>query len=440
MAVGTEPPKDREEFSKEVAEWLDANINPDMKYFRDVQKMSREQFQMHRDLARGLGAKGWLYPTHPREYGGGGHEGELSGVVSQELAKRRLALPIIDDWTTLATPAILARATEDQKRRFLPAMLRGEALTWQLFTEPEAGTDVANQQINAIRHTRDGEYFVVNGQKIFVGGIHPPPDQFFLMTRSDAEAPRHENLSGFIIPANLPGISIQPLDLFVLSTLGAVSGLTGAIAEGQKNSVFFDDVRVHESCLIGKEGDGWDVIQATFAVEHGGGFRRSTKEAAGDSSGAVVSEEARLQAEEAERERRWTGGQRDYLVEQFLAQCKNNPNIVKRLKENPKLIDHVVSAYIFDRIHRSFHLRNSSGVGDSAYAGPQTTLYHKVGGAQLIADMAEVLGPFALADDDEWILDEGIHEVGQRCGICLAPGGTPEAMKIIISRALAIGR
>ena len=439
MTVDTGSSLSLEEFTKEVQEFLAAKVNPEMKYFRDVQKMSREQYEMHRDLMRALGSRGWLYATAPPEYGGGGLDGARAGVIAGELAKRRLLFPIVDDWTILAMPAIMARGTEEQKRRFLPSMLRGEALTWQLYTEPEAGTDVANIQITVVRDPKDSEYFIANGQKIFVGGIHPPPEQFYLVARTDANAPRHENLSGFIVPANLPGVSIQPLDLFVLSTLGAVSGLTGAIAEGQKNSVFFDGVRIHESCLIGTEGDGWNIIQSTFAVEHGGGFARG-----GDGGGkaAVLSEEERRLAEEAQRARGWESPGRDFLYDQFMRQCRENPYVIKRLRENPNLVDDLVSAYCFGEIERVFQIRNSTGVGDSAYAGPLTTLFQKNGGAQFTRDMASVLGPLAMADDDtgEWLLDEGLHEVAQRCGICQAPGGTPEAMKIIISRALSIGR
>ena len=427
-----------EDFTKEVQAFLEANVNPEMKYFRDVQKMSLEQYEMHRDLMRALGSRGWLYPTRPVEYGGGGLDGARAGVIYRELAKRRLSPPIVDDWTTLATPAILACGTEEQKLRFLPPMLRGEALTWQLFTEPEAGTDVANIQIAAGRDPKDPAYFIVNGQKIFVGGIHPPPQQFFLIANTDPDARRHENLSGFIVPADLPGVTIQPLDLFVISTLDAVSGMTGAVAEGQKNSVFFDDVRIHESCLIGSEGEGWNVIQATFAVEHGGGFARAGAKAAGEKK--TMSKEAQREAEKAARERQWTSGRRNFLIERFFDQCRNNPSIVKRLKESPNLVEDLVNVFVFQQTERLFSIRNGNGVGNAAYAGPLTTLFQKNGGADLTRNMASVLGPHAMADDEKWILDEGIHEVAQRCGICQAPGGTPEAMKIIISRALSIGR
>ena len=147
------------------------------------------------------------------------------------------------------------------------------------------------------------------------------------------------------------------------------------------------------------------MTNATFAVEHGG-------------SGRIA----------------W-----NFVAEKFLAQCKSNPNIVKRLRENPQLLDSVINVYIGAQIERLLSMRNAAGVG-GPYAGPQLAVYQKMFGARFIVDMAKVLGPYALPDDDERGLDEGIFEVGERCGICLAPGGTPEAMKIIISRALAIGR
>ena len=129
----------------------------------------------------------------------------------------------------------------------------------------------------------------------------------------------------------------------------------------------------------------------------------------------------------------------NYMYKQFLEQCKTNPAIVKRLKENPKLVDNLVNVYLYDKLERAFLLRNQGGKG-GAYGGPQLMLHQKKSGAKFIADMAAIFGPVALTDDPDWVLDDGIFEVGSRCGICQAPSGTPEALKIIMSRALAIGR
>ncbi len=405
--------KEQEEFAKEVREWLEENIPKDLIIIRDSSKVSYEQWQKRRELGRKLGEKGWLFPSHPHEYGGGGLDASHSFVIRQELAERKLVLPPYYV-SGNAINGLIAGGTEEQKKRFLTPIFKGESVIWQLFTEPEAGTDEANQQTNALRSVREKDYFIVNGQKIFVGGLYAPPDQFLLLTRSDLEAPRHQNLAMFIAPANLPGITIQPLDLFLPGSIGQAA--TGG-GPGVKHSVFFDDVAIHESYLLGGERDGWKVATATLAAEH----RETRREGGG--------------AEDfGER-----GSQRNILVEKFLDQCKSNPNIVKRLRENPQLLDSVVDIYIDSQIERLFSLRNASQIR-ARYGGSQVQLYSKMSGTRIITDMARVLGPYALTDDAERGLDDGIFEVVQRGGLCLAQGGTPEAFKIVISRALAIGR
>ncbi|MFC2005833.1 acyl-CoA dehydrogenase family protein [Chloroflexota bacterium] len=404
--------EEQEEFAKEVREWLDKNVPKDLISPRDPLKMSREQWQKRRELGRKLAKKGWLWPEYPSEYDGGGLDGAHSFVLRTEMDKRSLGLPPYYDSGNLAVPAILACGTEEQKKRFLPAMLRGEAYTWQLFTEPEAGTDEANQQTNALRHVREGDHFIVNGQKIFVGALYAPPEQFLLLTRSDQKAPRHENLAMFIAPANLPGVTIQPLDLFPSASFNEIMGLTGTTASGTKHSVFFDDVRIHESYLLGEDHDGWKAATATLTVEHGD-----------RESGKAVPQ--------------------DFVVKKFLEQCKSNPKVVKRLKENPQLLDSVVDIYIDHQVERLLALRNywlpRSGKR-SPYAGPQFSLYMKMFGTRLIATMANVLGPYSFINGTEWELDEGTFEVAERAGVCVSPGGTPEAQKIVMSRGLGIGR
>ena len=129
MDFSLEYTKEQEEFAKEVREWLDKNIPKDLVTQRDPLKVSREQWDKKRELGRKLGAKGWLWPSYPREYGGGGLDMDHSFVLRQELAKRRLSLPPYYDSGRLAAPAILACGTEEQKKRFLPPIFRGEAIT-----------------------------------------------------------------------------------------------------------------------------------------------------------------------------------------------------------------------------------------------------------------------------------------------------------------------
>ncbi len=205
---------EQERFAGEVREWLDKNIPHGLLTIRDPNKMNADQWNLRRDFVRKLGQRGWLYPAYPREYGGGGLNTDECYVLTVELSEKGLGLPPLYDVGVLAAPAVLACGTEEQKQRLLPPIFKGEVLTWQLFTEPEAGTDEANQQTNALRSASEKEYFIINGQKIFVGSFPSKPDQFFLLTRSDLQAPRHKNLCMFLIPANLPGIEVQPLDLF----------------------------------------------------------------------------------------------------------------------------------------------------------------------------------------------------------------------------------
>lgn len=409
--------KEQEELAREVRAWLGENVPKGLVRVTDPNKMSREQYDMRREFARKLGEKGWLYPTIPTQYGGGGLTGAHATVIADELARRGVHLPLYYDiGPSLAAPAIYACGTEDQKRRFLPPIYRAEVVSWQLFTEPEAGTDEANQQTNALRHVHDNEYFIINGSKIFVGGIYPPPGQLLLLTRSDLKAPRHENLAMFIIPADLPGINIQPLDLFTSANFGQACSHAADASPGQKFSVFFDEVRVHESYLLGGERDGWKATNATLMVEHAGGER-------GERGSISVA--------------------RSLLLDKFLDQCKNNPNVARRLKENPQLAESVVEVYIGTQIERLFAIRNA-GLPRTGrrvpYAGPQLSLYTKILGNKLSAHIARVLGPYASIDDDKWGLDDGFFEVGQRGAVSTAPAGTPEALKIIISRSLGIGR
>ncbi len=411
MEFSLEYTEEQAEFAEEVRAWIAANVPEGLVTFRDPVKKTREQWEKRRELGRRLGVMGWLYAGLPEQYGGGGLDSDHCFVLSQEFEKARVGYPPFYDSARLAVGPILSLGSDEQKERFLPPIFRGEVTTWQLFTEPEAGTDEANQQTNAFRHERDGEHFIINGDKIFVGGLYAPPNQFLLLTRSDREAPRHQNLAMFLAPADLPGVTIMPLPLFVSGTLGQVLGPTVDSAPAVKHQVFFDDYRLHEKYLIGGERDGWRVTTATLDVEHGGGAVGVPPE--------------------------------NWVVSRFLEECRQNPRIAKRLEDNPQLLDSVVDIYIGSEIQRLWGLRNcwygEAGVR-APYAGPQLGLYTKEFGGRLIADVARVLGPYVFTEGTEWTLAEDVFEVVQRAGLCFAPAGTPEAQKIIISRALAIGR
>ncbi len=411
--------EEQEEFAREVRAWLGENL-PDITRRRDVRKITHEEFLKRREFARRLGEKGWLAATAPTRYGGGGLDADHAAVISIELGNEGLGVRPFYDSTPLATAGISACATEEQKQRYLTALNTGSTI-WQLFTEPEAGTDEANQQTNALRAQRQGEYFIINGQKIFVGGLYAPPDLFLLLTRSDLEADRHENLAMFVAPADLEGVTIQPLDLFATENYSGTTGRIGG-GPGVKHTVFFDDVKVHESCLIGEDHDGWRVATATLAAEHG--------EVARDDS-------ARAPARRGGR--RVAGIGRNYSVDRLLDRCKNDPDVANRLRENPQLMSTLVDIFVDAEKQRLFSIRNAGGRGGRS-GGPRLQLYGKQLGNKVIAQIAQILGPYVFTDDDQWGLDDGLYEVGQRSGVITSPAGTPEALKIVIGRGLAIGR
>ena len=420
MDFSLEYTEEQEQFAVEVRAWLDENVPDGLEDIRDTLKMSDEQWQLRRDFTRKLGEQGWLYHGYPKEYGGGALTGSQTFVLARELSKHKLALTPLYDMGVLVSPAILAVGTEEQKNRLLPQILTGEKMVWQLFTEPEAGTDAANQHTEAMRLEREGENFIINGHKVFVGSYPSKPELLYVLTRSDPDAPRHQNLSSFLVPADLPGITVQALDLFPLSTFQSQLGVTGANVEAVKHAVYFDNVKVHESHMIGEEGQGWTVTTATLEVEHGDFGRQSV----GDRRGG-----------------RGQGGPigENHMAEKFFEQCRNNPEVKRRIMANPQLQESVIDVYVNTEIQRLLTMRNANGMGGH-YGGPQLSLIGKLWGTQFTKHMAKVLGPSVFTDDPEWVIDDGRFETGQRCGICLAPGGTPESYKINISRALNMGR
>jgi alkylation response protein AidB-like acyl-CoA dehydrogenase len=201
-----------------------------------------------RPSGRQLAEAGYVVPHWPEPYG-------LSAdpvhqlVIDQELAAagvRRPSNPIGIGW---AAPTILSAGTEAQKERYLMGALSGEDHWCQLFSEPDAGSDLASLSTRAERR---GDGWVVNGAKIWTSGAHMAR-YGILIARTDPAAPRHRGISYFVCPMDAPGITVTP-----------IVDMTGAHSF---NQVFFDDVPLASDTLIGEEGDGWRLAKATLANE-----------------------------------------------------------------------------------------------------------------------------------------------------------------------------
>ena len=200
-------------------------------------------------LAAGLALLEW-----PIEDGGGGLTPEHEEAVRTE--ERRFDLPasheLFDVTLGLIAPTIGLFGTEQQRRELLPRLLRAEDLACQLFSEPSAGSDLASLGTRAVR---DGDEWVVNGQKVWTSGAHLA-QWGELIARTDPDVPKHAGLTAFVIPLDLPGITVRPLR--------QMSGGSSF------NEVFLDDVRVPDSCRLGAVGDGWKVTLTTLGFERGG--------------------------------------------------------------------------------------------------------------------------------------------------------------------------
>ena len=205
------------------------------------QAMLRERHgPVFREIVRRMGRDGWLGVGWPKEYGGQGFGGIEQHIFVDEAARADVQLPSV----TLQTvgPTLQQFGTPEQKARFLPAILAGEVHFAIGYTEPEAGTDLASLRTTAVR---DGDEYVVNGQKIFTTGGHDA-DFIWLAVRTAPDAPKHKGISILIVDTTDPGYSWTP----IITCDGA----------HHVNATCYSDVRVPVDMLVGKENEGWRLI------------------------------------------------------------------------------------------------------------------------------------------------------------------------------------
>ena len=195
-----------------------------------------------------LAAKGWIAPAWPREYGGAGMSVMEQFIFNEEMAEARAPRPG-GIATGFAGPTIMTLGTEAQKKKYLPEILTGEVLWCQGYSEPGAGSDLASLQTRAVR---EGDDYVVNGQKIWSSGAHVSK-WMILLARTDPDAPKHRGISYFIVDMKSPGVSVRPL--------------VNMADTHEFNEVFFDNVRVPRENLIGEENRGWYAAQTTLSFE-----------------------------------------------------------------------------------------------------------------------------------------------------------------------------
>ncbi len=199
-----------------------------------------------------LADAGWAVPTWPAAWLGRDLPRELAPVVASELRAAGAIGPPAGLGMLLAGPTILAHGTDEQKARYLRPIVVGEEGWCQLFSEPGAGSDLASLQTRA---ERDGDEWVVNGQKVWTSGANIA-DLGMLLARSNPDAPKHQGITYFMFPMDQPGVEVRPL-----------REMTGRALFSE---VFFDDARVSDAAVLGGVDHGWTVANTTLAAERAG--------------------------------------------------------------------------------------------------------------------------------------------------------------------------
>ncbi len=196
-------------------------------------------------LARG----GWAGITWPRECGGRGGRPIEAAIFNQEQARFGVSNGVFAIAIGMVGPTILAHGTTDQQARYLPPMLRGDEVWCQLFSEPEAGSDLAAVTTRAVL---DGDEWVVTGQKVWTSAAHRA-EWGILLARTDPDVPKHKGITYLLVDMASPGIEIRPL-----------RQMTG---DAHFSEVFLDEVRIPVHQVLGEVGEGWRVAQTTLASE-----------------------------------------------------------------------------------------------------------------------------------------------------------------------------
>ncbi|MCS7296576.1 MAG: acyl-CoA dehydrogenase family protein, partial [Dehalococcoidia bacterium] len=211
---------------------------------------------------RKLAERGWLAMAWPKEYGGGGASHMHQLVYNEEMAYH--GAPVMNMGIAWVGPSLMLYGTEEQKRRFIPRIARAEDWWCTLYSEPGAGSDLAALQTRAVR---DGDEWVINGQKIWTTGAHLA-DWGWLAARTDPDAPKHQGITMFVVDMKTPGITVRPLI--------NMAGRHGF------NEVFFEDVRVPAENVVGEVNRGWYHMAVALDFERSGiqafaGGRRSVE-------------------------------------------------------------------------------------------------------------------------------------------------------------------
>src|SRR5215475_12869002 len=241
---------EQEAFRKEVRQWLERNLPDDLRGRGfAASRAGREEVGRLRAWQKTMYEAGYVGMDWAAQFGGRGATLTEQIILYQEMSRAESPQFVNRGGLSMLGPTLMKYGTPAQQARFLPRILTAEELWCQGFSEPNAGSDLANLQTRGVR---EGDHFVVNGQKVWTSMAHVA-DWCFLLVRTDPDAPKHKGISFLLVDMKTPGITVRPL-----------RQMTG---EAEFNEVFWDNVRIPVEHLVGKLNEGWSVAITTLAYE-----------------------------------------------------------------------------------------------------------------------------------------------------------------------------
>lgn len=343
-----------------------------------------ECWEFHRYCAREFGKRGWLTFGWPEEYGG---QGDMMDKVIFSEAVGYYDLPGVDEFgVAMLAPTLLAAASDEIKRKFLPGIASGETMWCELWSEPNAGSDLAALTTTALRK---GDEYIINGQKTWNTAAHRA-DWAFGVYRTDPNAPKHRNLTFMLCDMKTPGITVKGIPYMDGSHI--------------YNEVYLDDVHVPANQIVGKEGGGWAVVNVLA------GFERSNM-------GLVY---GLLSA-----------------IEQLAEYCNETKRNGVPLSRDPIIRNRLADLAIGLEAVRTLAMRiadqqsrNEMGLMDAAAV--------KVFASELMEKMAnmatDLLGPFGIVKFSKWAMMRGEFEsMYMTCFVPIISMGTNEIQRNIIA-------
>jgi alkylation response protein AidB-like acyl-CoA dehydrogenase len=376
---------EQEVFRKEVRQWLERTLPDDLRG-RGFAASRADQHEVRKLRAwqKTMYEAGYVGMDWPPRFGGRGATLVEQIILYQEMARAESPQPVNRGGLSMLGPTLMKYGTPAQQQRFLSRILTAEDLWCQGFSEPNAGSDLANLQTRAVP---DGDTFVVTGQKVWTSMAHVA-DWCFLLVRTDPQAPRHKGISFLLVDMRSPGITVRPL-----------RQMTG---EAEFNEVFFDGVRVPAENLVGRLNEGWAVAITTLAYER-------------DLLTFIRHVSLRTAVQRLVRLVQEHGRARDRTVRQKIAALWIGEQALQ------------LNAYrSLTRILRG---------GQPGPEGSTSKLFWSQVDQELAQTATEVLGPFSqLTGGSRWALDEGQWEfyalLAQASGI---RAGTSEILRNILS-------